>query len=400
MAELSKNGLLVQNNQSFPNNNTGYITPELLRNFNIDVIDSTVNQIGYDATISSLTAFTASATASIQQLLNLSSSLSGGFVTQGELADATGSLIVSINTKLDTASFDSYSSSLNSLSAGTASVNSFTQSANSRLNNLESTSASVNVSVSNLNTFTSSLAPVVTSSLVVTAVYSGDTITYTKGDASTFTNIGIQNTASFNSYTSSTDSRLSNIEINSASVNSSISQLNTSSGSQQVSINELNAGTASVNTFTASANSRLNAIETVSGSWITESETGSFLRSGANTFSGSQTITGSVAGNVTALSITSNTASMNMSLGNLFTLTLSGSSVHLDATNISTGQTVNLLVTQNAAGTATLSLAPKFKQAAGFTYVASPSASAQDILTFATFNTTTSIYTLNAKQFV
>lgn len=407
MAETSKQGLLVLNGLNFPNNNTGYITPTKLREFNTDMIDSTVNQIEYDATQVSLNSFTASITASVIQLQNFSASLSGGFVTQGELADATGSLIASINTKLDTASFNAYSQSidqLNTFTASQSSVNSnvsiFTQSADSRLDNLEINSASVNVSVSNLNTFTSSLAPVVTASLLVTASYSGTSLTFTKGDASTFGIAGVQNTASFNSYTSSTNSRLNSVEASTSSINSftastaiSITNLNASSASQQISIN-------AINTFTSSANSRLNAIESVSGSWITESETGSFVKTGTNTFSGSQTITGSVYGNVTALSIASNTASINMSAGNLFTLTLSTGSTHLDATNIGTGQTVNLLVTNAAAGTGTLTLAPKFKQPAGFTYVASPSASAQDILTFVTFGSTTAIYALNAKQFV
>ncbi len=63
--------------------------------------------------ISALNAFTASqisfnssATASISQLLSFSSSLDTNFVTEGELASATGSLISQINTKLNTSSFN------------------------------------------------------------------------------------------------------------------------------------------------------------------------------------------------------------------------------------------------------------------------------------------------------
>ena len=51
MSELSKQALKVDNNQSFPNNNNGAITPAILRSFNEDMIDSTVNQTIYtDAT--------------------------------------------------------------------------------------------------------------------------------------------------------------------------------------------------------------------------------------------------------------------------------------------------------------------------------------------------------------
>ena len=67
MSELSKQALQVENTTSFPNNTTGYITPTLLRTFNSNVIDSTVNQTVYTSnsgswniSISNLNAFTAS----------------------------------------------------------------------------------------------------------------------------------------------------------------------------------------------------------------------------------------------------------------------------------------------------------------------------------------------------
>ena len=67
MAELSKQALLVENNTNFPDNNTGYITPALLRQFNVDSIDSTVNQTAYNSdssswniSIGALNTFTAS----------------------------------------------------------------------------------------------------------------------------------------------------------------------------------------------------------------------------------------------------------------------------------------------------------------------------------------------------
>jgi cytoskeletal protein CcmA (bactofilin family) len=47
MSELSKQALKVENNQSFPNNNAGLITPSALRTFNENIIDSTVNQQVY-----------------------------------------------------------------------------------------------------------------------------------------------------------------------------------------------------------------------------------------------------------------------------------------------------------------------------------------------------------------
>ena len=52
MSQISKQALQVENNTSFPNNNTGYISPAILRSYNVDVIDSTVNQSGYDLCLS------------------------------------------------------------------------------------------------------------------------------------------------------------------------------------------------------------------------------------------------------------------------------------------------------------------------------------------------------------
>jgi hypothetical protein len=84
---------------------------------------------------------------------------------------------------------------------------------------------------------------------------------------------------------------------------------------------------------------------TITGSRIGIQKSGSL--NATLDISGSVIITGSVQGNVSALTISSNTASINLNLGNFFTLTLSGST-HFTATNIKPGQTVNILLTTNA----------------------------------------------------
>ena len=48
MSVESKYTLKAQNQSSFPNNETGYITPEILREFNIDMIDSLVDELGFN----------------------------------------------------------------------------------------------------------------------------------------------------------------------------------------------------------------------------------------------------------------------------------------------------------------------------------------------------------------
>jgi hypothetical protein len=113
-------------------------------------------------------------------------------------------------------------------------------------------------------------------------------------------------TSSFNSYTASISTgslvtSISNLNIFTASVTTasiitSISNLNTFTAS--VSTASLVTSISNLNTFTASQStsslvSRLNAIENVSGSWITESETGSFLTSLSGAISSSSQLTSS-----------------------------------------------------------------------------------------------------------
>ena len=98
---------------------------------------------------------------------------------------------------------------------------------------------------------------------------------------------GKLSTSSFNSYTAS---------ISTGSLVTSISNLNTFTASQSTaslvtSINNLNTFTSSQST--SSLVDRLTAIESVSGSWITESETGSFLTSLNGAISSSSQLTSS-----------------------------------------------------------------------------------------------------------
>jgi hypothetical protein len=124
MSTLSKQQLGVQNQTSFPNNTTGYISPSLLRGFNTDIIDSTVNQTGYNTDSSSVSA----------QLVGLNAytqSLNTNFITSASLNASTASLSASltttINTKLNTSTFNTYTAStngrLNTIEANYASVN-------------------------------------------------------------------------------------------------------------------------------------------------------------------------------------------------------------------------------------------------------------------------------------
>ena len=133
MANKTKQALRVDNNQSFPDNNTGFITPEKLRTFQEDIIDSFVN----NADSGSL------------------SFNSGSLLTT---ASATGATIEF--TKGDGSTFDltvtAEATNTGSL-LQTSSFNEYTQSTDNRLTNIELETASLDGRVSSIETFTSSV---------------------------------------------------------------------------------------------------------------------------------------------------------------------------------------------------------------------------------------------------
>lgn len=132
-----------------------------------------------------------------------------------------------------------------------------------------------------------------------------------------------------------------------------------------------------------------------------------FATTGSNVFNGNQQITGSlsVSGSmntsVIPLTITSNTASLNAGIGNTFQLNLvSGSATRLEITGTQSGQTINLLVSQSATGPGTLVLGGNIVEPSGSFYSASAVASAEDIVTFATFINPSKVYTAYIKNLI
>ena len=102
------------------------------------------------------------------------------------------------------------------------------------------------------------------------------------------------------------------------------------------------------------------------------------------------TISGSVTGEPKLLSITSPlTASFDMSSANFFNITLANNAdTHLSCTNVQAGQTVTVVVTNNASNPGTLSFSPNIKFAGGITPVMTATVNAIDILTFVSTDTT------------
>jgi hypothetical protein len=323
MAEISKQALKVANNTEFPNNNAGAITPSRLRGFNTDMIDSLVDEISY-------TADSASWNAQIDALEQFTASLDDTYVTQAELAAATGALEDSIDTKLNTSSFNAFSQSIdsrvdaleafstsldtnfasqtefNTFTASIAGTNAFTQSADQRLDSIEAQSGSWVTSA-------------ITASSLTTASFAAGTLTFTKGDGTTFGVVipdvsgSTIDTGSFATTGSNTFTGVQNFNADITASNTLISgdlvvdpttstklNGNTDIGAflyinggltlnSPAEITWLGTGNIGAG-FSASVDARINAI-TGSGGTI---NTGSFATTGSNSFVGNQTITGSV----------------------------------------------------------------------------------------------------------
>jgi hypothetical protein len=140
----------------------------------------------------------------------------------------------------------------------------------------------------------------------------------------------------------------------------------------------------------------------------TTPKTGFLIDSGSNTFvegtlnvSGALNVSGGVYSTPFALTISSQTASLDSSLASTYTLTLvSGSTTHILVSGQRVGQTYNLLVTQPSVGTGSIQMGPNVYQPSGSLYVPTPTSNAEDILTFVTFNNTAKTYIANVTNFI
>ena len=206
MSELTKQALKVDNNQSFPNNNAGLITPTNLRTFNENMIDSTVNQAVYTAD-----------SASFNQRINAISGSSGTVATGSLLTTASFASQNLTFTKGDGSQFSLFipDNSGSVLPSGvvsgsaqisalgfqtTASFNTYTSSNDSKVNSLINATSSYAISssvaavdagqqlqINSLIAATSSYATsAITASSLITASFSGNTLTFTKGNGTTF----------------------------------------------------------------------------------------------------------------------------------------------------------------------------------------------------------------------
>ena len=347
MAEISKQALIVENNTSFPNNNNGEISPSDLRSFNVDMIDSTVNQTTYtsnsaswNASIDALEQFTSSQQPSFTALNQFTASQIGINSALTGFTSSANSRLTAL--EAETTALESFTASINQIQergvikgistrlnfgggafvtasivanvggaiadiiinsdttkTGTGSFNAFTQ---SYLND----SASFDSRIDSLESFSSSLdVTYVTQAELASATGALEDSIDTK-----------LNTSSFNSYTQSNDDKVNSLIAFTSSVLSiaalvplnnftaSIAGTNAFTQSAAVSIAALNAATSSyaisssVAAVDAAQQTQINNLTSATSSYVTESETGSFARTNVdNNFSANQTFT-----NITAVS--------------------------------------------------------------------------------------------------
>ena len=121
-----------------------------------------------------------------------------------------------------------------------------------------------------------------------------------------------------------------------------------------------------------------------------------YVVSGSTDASTLSPYSGSIRGNVSALSIASSTASMDCSLANFFTLTLASGTTHINPTNVLPGQTINLLVTTVSGASASFS--SNVKQPGSSPYTPT-TGSSTDVLTFVSWDSS-NIYLASVNNMI
>lgn len=286
MSVESKYTLLAQNQSSFPNNTTGYITPEILREFNIDMIDSLVDELSFQAysgsvynRITAVSQSISSSVASLSQSVATSFSASNANVT---------ALSASFDVRID--NLEAFSSSLDATFATDAQLAAVSAALDSaKVNNSQTSSMAVS---SSTYAITSSYAVTASFALNAGGINTGSLVTTSSFNALT---------QSFNSYTQSTNASISGLNTISASYLTFTQSYYSDSSSFSTRINGVVAGlgfvtTGSFNAYTQSTSASIADLVFKDTTFITTgSTTATQYISGALVFTGSARISVSTA---------------------------------------------------------------------------------------------------------
>jgi len=201
-----------------------------------------------------------------------------------------------------------------------------------------------------------------------------------KADSASFQSQITTNSASFAAYSSSLVATFAT----NAYVNSVSQSLNTFTASQDF----------KNTTFATTGSNSFNGNQIISGSLFLSSSSTTEL-----TVIGNSIFSGSVNGVVIPITISSNTASMDCTLGNFFTLQLPNTgSTFLNPTNIRPGETISLRITQGTNITS-VTYPTTIKFPFGFPYGATAVTSSVDILTFISYDSS-SLYGVAVNRLV
>lgn len=452
MSELSKVALQVDSNQSFPNNNNGYITPAILRSYNTNVIDSTVNQTQYttdsgswNSKIGILNGQTGSYVTTGSNTFTGNQRIIGQVSASTFVGDGSGitnvnqSPILSLNAYTQsqdtknvtlatyTGSMNTYTQSNDtkwtaiavytaSFSSSDALFNAYTQSTDTKFSTLGTYTGSVDTKFTTIGAYTqsqdtknitlaaytasittevnrlaaSSASQATKNLTLATYTASLDTKnstlgTYTASVDTKFVAVG-SSTGSLNSYTASQDTKNVTLGTYTGSIDTKFTTLGTYTGSVDTKFTTLSSSTASLNTYTAS----LITAFTASGTTITVN--------GTTTLKSNLFVTGGVYQNVVSQSIVASTASLDLSAGTYFTLTLANNTTtHIIPTNLAAGVSATLVITTGTNSTA--SLAPLCLQPTGNAYTATSGSGRIDVLSLTSTNTS-SMFVISAKNMI
>ena len=297
-------------------------------------------------TTSSFNAYTSSNDQRVSSLETNSGSVNTSITNINSTTASLNTSVSALNTftaSQSTASLVTSIDNLNNFSASAlTSISNLNQSSASQqvsIDALNTNSASVNTSITNINSATASLFTSASLALV-TASFASQTLTFTKGDGTTFGLLipdisgstidtgSFVTTSSFNAYTQSNDQRVASLESNSASVNTSITNINTATASLLVE-------TSNLETFSASALISLSNLNTATASLFTSA---SLSLTTASVSLNTITFT---KGDNTTFNITVNTGSDGQTFANPSVESISGSLV-LSALTFNSGA-ANLL---------------------------------------------------------
>jgi hypothetical protein len=321
------------------------------------VVSGTINAYEIITTIESASVIFSSGSNILGDETSDTQTLIGTIIMSGS-SQLTGSMSI-------TGDFTASGNISSSTISGIGNVTTYSQSVDSRLDFLEGPfSTSVDLRLDQLEAFSSSLQAdfATQAELTQTASFLQNQINQKL------------NTSSFNAYTQS-----------------------------QENLNLTFATTASLNSLSSSVGSISTSIQITDSNQTTRinqlaSLTGSYATSGSNTLTGNQIISGSLRGAIIPLSVVSQTASMDLSLGNFFTLTLPTSSItFLNPTNIQPGQSIQLIISQQSV-TGSLRYPNTILFSTGSSYSASVFPNAKDIVSF--LSDTTNLYGVSVKNFV